>query len=73
MTIPTILQTSEGTGKLSLTVQGAAVLIITMTLAHYGITTENGDILAFVNAFVTIGSAGVTIWGLIRKYLNAVK
>ena len=71
--IPKVLQTSEGTGKISLTVTGIAALLIIYVLESTGITVDHGDVIAFVNDLATFTAMGVTVYGAARKIINAVK
>jgi hypothetical protein len=71
--IPAILQTSEGTGKISLTFTGLAALLIIYVLESSGITVDHGDVMNLVNDLATFTAMGVTVYGAARKVINAVK
>lgn len=71
--VPKILLSSEGNGAVSLTVKGAVVLIVTVLLSYFGIVADNGDVASLINNIVTAIGAIMTVYGLIRKYINANK
>ena len=66
-TIPKILLSSVGDGKISLTLKSAAVLIIITGLEYAGVTADKGIIIEVVNQIATIVSAGFILYGLARK------
>lgn len=72
-TIPKILQTSEGTGKISLTVTGIAALLIIYVLQSVGVTVDQGEVVELVNGIATMVAMGVTVYGAARKIINAIK
>lgn len=73
MTIPKILQSSDGNGQLSDTVRGVLILIMPglMVLAQrYNIALTETDVYSLVLALSTIFGAGWTVYGIIKKAAN---
>jgi hypothetical protein len=71
--IPKILQTSEGTGGVSLTVTGIGALLIIYVLESVGITVDKGEVITLVDNIATMVAMGVTVYGAARKIINAIK
>lgn len=71
--IPKILQTSNGTGNISLTVTGVAALLIIYALESAGITVDHGDVVELVNNVATLAAMAATVYGAGRKVYNAIR
>ena len=68
--IPTVLQSSVDSTKVSLTLKGLAVLGILAILNYYGIVVDANEVTMFVNNVAIILSAIATLYGIARKMVK---
>lgn len=68
MKIPKVLLSSTGSGNVSLTVKGLAVMAIVWFLNSKGYVVDQGVIVDVVNALAILASTAMTLYGLVRKF-----
>ena len=71
--IPTILQSSENNGTMSMTIKGVALIALTYALTRYGITVDKGVVMDIVNQTATLIGMVMTLYGIVRKVMNNQK
>lgn len=70
MTIPNIVRSTENPGKVSLTLQGAFVVLVIYIAHQFGFDVSGNDALLFVEGLTVIISGAATVIGIVRKIKN---
>lgn len=73
MKIPKVLLSSENNGNVSLSVKGLVLMAIVAFLNWKGIVVEQNLLVDIINALAVVASAGMTLYGLSRKFYLSYK
>ncbi len=70
MEIPRVLQSSENNQNVSLTFQGAAVLLAVYLFNQSGIDISQNEVLIVIETLTAFIGAGVALYGGLRRLRN---
>ena len=74
--LPSILKSSANPEKLSLTIKGIAVGLIPIAIliaGMFGLKLDSNELVALVDSFLAVLSAGMILFGLVRKLVLRFK
>lgn len=71
MKYPKLLGSSKNSQELSLTIKGILLGLVPLAVIIFtsvGVDVTSGELTEIVNAIMAVVSAGITLYGLIRKF-----
>jgi len=68
--LPKILQSSENSENLSLTVKGLLVILMMYIIKQAGYEAGTNEVLILAEGIISIGAVLITCLGIIRKIIN---